>query len=205
MRVVYFIVLGSLLILGYLSFHVTPAIEAFMSSFFSGFLATLLAVVLGLPVAYKINQHAIDSADKSAKKQNIESLGNALQTLVIAMEGNTELLREYYENALKTETPSWGTLIDSSAWEAVRDDINAELTPANFRRGLAHYFKLVKDFEMLNAYYYDLIFKADGSPNHKSNLRRTNWMLLQLHHYLVTEAPDLIITAKRVMKNHGES
>lgn len=188
------------LVCGY-SWICSPSWGAFFSTFWPDLSATLIGVFLGFYFANAINRKMSKNDHIGVLTLKTQRLDRALQALEITINGNTELLKDYNEKVITKGNVKWGTQIDSSAWDAVGGDLVGELTPANFRRSLAHYFKLVKDFEQLNLYYYNLVFDRQmDQPHEFNNLSSVNAGLQSLIKDLVEDGPKLVKEGDRVLK-----
>src|SRR5947208_9315445 len=113
--------------------------DAFFSAFWPNAAATLVGVILGLPVALWVNRLAVKGAARAARENQIQRVDHALQVLVSAMEANRNLLQEYAE-ILAASRLRWRLAVDTSAWDAIKEDFVAELTDPALRRRIAFHF-----------------------------------------------------------------
>jgi len=170
--------------------------DTFLTAFWPNAAATIVGVVLGLPIALWINRLTLKSAEHSTLQLKVQRLEHALRVLIAAMEANLVLLADYAK-VLSDSKIAWRLNLDVSAWEAIRDDLAAELTDPDLRRQLAFHFMTLKALRALNQEYLGFAFGTNASMSSAEKVResiKTNMQLMCQE--LQAQATQLIALSK---------
>jgi hypothetical protein len=143
--------------------------EAFLAAFWPNLAATAAGVILGLPVALWVNRLAQSGVNREARAAQAQRVCHALEVLAAAMQSNQSLLKDYAD-VLAGSKARWTLPLDTSAWDATKDDLLAEMTDPALRRELAFHFLQLKTLRNLNS---ELLSFSVGTNASMSSAKET--------------------------------
>lgn len=166
-------------------------VNSFLPAFWPDLVATVIGVVVGLPFAVWLTRHSVRVQDEARRREDRARLVAALQTVVAALKFNTTRLN-LFQSQLSNKRAPFDVALDTSAWEAVRDEVIPFLRVPDLQRRSAYYFARLVSVGTLSRIYLDQVAgigsALGGIEGTSENLRG----------FLIATCQELITTGEQL-------
>lgn len=165
--------------------------DEFLKAFWPNFVSTVLGLVLGLPLALLVNRRVISHSEQLKQQSEQTQLNTALKILRQTLAANRGRLSVFVETLSNSKAP-FNTMLDTTAWEAVRIEVTRYLHNPELQGRIAYHFSQLAALAKLNDSYIDFSAGVAAAIGGSEQTRTV------LRSYLVKSAEALDAGAKEI-------
>ena len=155
-------------------------------------LSTVLGIVLGLPAAFWLNDKVEQIGEKAKQAEEHQRLLDGLSVIQAAIEFDTAKLLNFGTDLKTGQLVTVDLALDTSAWDATKDQIVPLIENLGLKRRIAYYFGELSAISHVNDLYIEQYMGASAALNSAAQTRQNlRGFLLRRTQELIEEGAGL--------------
>lgn len=164
----------------------------FWINFWPNFASTIGGLVIGLPIALWTNRIIIKEQNRKQETEDLGRLNNALDIIKKTLIENADKMLDL-ENTIYGNEVQWETRLDTSAWDAVKNDIIQYLHNPNLQKRIAYHFSRLNTLSQLNSLYLESTTGVTSIITGREQMKEI------LKNYLITTVGSLLKDQQEIL------
>ena len=163
----------------------------FWDNFYPNFISTVLGLILGLPIALWTSRILESFQEKKKKRLEKERLKRAIEVIDKTLTDNKDWINQSGQ-IIKDNKIQFELIIDTSTWDAVKNEIIEFLHDPVIQKRLAYHFSRLKSYERLYSMYIDFSKGVNAIISSSEKTREViKTQLLNSTSFLLTDIDEI--------------